>query len=67
MKEKSIFASKTAAAAFITTAAGLVATFIPNVGEFVAANAGTILIGLGALNFGLRIVTKQKVSLFPEG
>ena len=66
MNEKSIFASKTATAAFITTAAGLVSTFIPSVGEFVAANSGTILVGLGVLNFGLRLVTKSKISLFPE-
>ena len=66
MKEKSIFTSKTAAAAFITAAGGLVATFTPSVGEFVATNAGTILIGLGALNFGLRLITKSKISLFPK-
>jgi len=67
MNGKSVFKSKTAAAAFITTAAGLVATFVPSAGEFVASNAGTILIGLGAVNFVLRLVTKSKVSLFPEG
>ena len=66
MKEKSIFESKTAAAAFATTSAGLVATFVPGVGEFVAKNAGAILMLLGLLNFGLRLVTKSKVSLFPE-
>lgn len=65
MKGKSIFKSKTAAAAFITTAAGLVAVFVPPVGELVAANAGAILIALGAVNFVLRLVTKSKVSLFP--
>jgi hypothetical protein len=65
MKRKSIFVSKTAAAAFVTAAAGLAATFLPNVGEFITSNAGAILIGLGAVNFILRLVTKEKVELFP--
>tara|TARA_R110000803_G_scaffold19510_4_gene50985 strand:+ start:1112 stop:1312 length:201 start_codon:yes stop_codon:yes gene_type:complete len=65
MKRKSIFISKTAAAAFLTTAAGLAATFLPGAGDFIASNAGAILIGLGVVNFVLRLVTKEKVELFP--
>lgn len=66
MKGKSIFKSKTAAAAFATTAIGLIATFVPEAGTYVAENAGVILTGLGMLNFVLRAVTSSKVSLFPQ-
>lgn len=62
---KSIFSSKTVALSFLTTVAGIVSTFVPNVGEWVAANSGTLLAGLGVLSFVLRLVTKDKVSLFP--
>ena len=61
---KSIFKSKTAAIAFITAAAGLVATFVPSVGEFVKGNAESILIGVGLLNVILRKLTKDKVVIF---
>lgn len=66
MNRKPLFKSKTVAAAFITTLAGVVASFIPSVGEFVAENAPGILLTLGGLNFALRLVTKEKISLFPD-
>ena len=61
---KTIFKSKTAAVAFITALAGLVATFVPSVGEFVKGNAESILIGVGLLNVVLRKITKDKVTIF---
>lgn len=61
---KSIFKSKTAAVAFITALAGLVATFVPVVGEFVKSNAEAVLIGVGLLNVVLRKLTKDKVTIF---
>jgi len=63
---KSLFKSKTLAVATITASAGAVATFVPSVGEFVTENAAGIMIVLGGLNFTLRLVTKDKVALFPE-
>ena len=63
---KSLFQSKTIAVATVTSVAGVVATFIPSVGEFITANAAGILVTLGAVNFVLRLVTKDKVALFPE-
>ncbi len=63
---KSIFKSRTAAVAFIVTAAGLVGQFVPEVGEWVASNSAVILMGLGVLSFGLRLVTKGSVELFPS-
>jgi uncharacterized protein YaiE (UPF0345 family) len=62
---KSIFKSKTAALAFITTVAGAVSFFVPAVGEWVSANSGTILSVLGVVGFALRIATTGKVTLFP--
>ena len=61
---KSIFKSKTAAVAFITALAGLVATFVPVVGESVKSNADSVLIGVGLLNVVLRKLTKDKVIIF---
>lgn len=66
MNTKSLFKSKTIAASFITTLAGVIAAFVPSVGEFVAENAAGILLTLGGLNFALRLVTKEKISLFPD-
>lgn len=63
---KSIFKSKTAAFGFITAVAGAVSYFHPSVGEFVAANAEGILIGLGFVSFVLRLATSEKVELFPS-
>ena len=63
---KSIFKSRTAAVAFIVTAAGLVGQFVPEVGEWVASNSAVILIGVGAVSFVLRLATKGSVELFPS-
>jgi len=63
---KSIFKSKTAAVSFLVTAAGLVGQFVPEVGEWVASNSALILMGLGVVSFGLRLVTKGSVELFPS-
>jgi len=63
---KNVFVSKTAAVALITTASGIIANFVPEVGEYVTANAAMILMGLGVVSFILRLVTKGAVSLFPQ-
>jgi len=62
---KSIFKSKTAALAFITTVSGAVSFFVPAVGEWVANSSDIILSVLGVVAFGLRLATDSKVSLFP--
>jgi hypothetical protein len=61
---KTIFKSKTAAIAFVTYLAGLVAVFVPSVDVFLRDNVATILMGAGVLNGILRLVTKDKVILF---
>jgi uncharacterized protein YaiE (UPF0345 family) len=63
---KSIFKSKTAALSFITTVAGAVSFFIPEVGEWVSESSAIILAVLGVVGFALRLATKDKVSLFPS-
>ena len=62
---KNIFKSKTAALAFITTVAGAVSFFHPEVGEWVAKNSESILMIIGVVSFALRLATSEKVSLFP--
>lgn len=54
------------ALATITTLTGVAATFYPPVGEWVAANGAVILSALGVASFLLRLITKDKVTLFPE-
>ena len=63
---KSIFKSKTAALGFLTSLAGVVGFFVPNVSAWVAENSSAILSGLGVAAIVLRLVTKDKVSLFPS-
>lgn len=63
---KSIFQSKTAALGFVTSLAGVASFFFPEVAEFVASNSGTILAVLGVIGLVLRLVTKDKVVLFPS-
>jgi mannose/fructose/N-acetylgalactosamine-specific phosphotransferase system component IIC len=63
---KSIFKSKTAALAFITTVSGAVSFFVPAVGEWVANSSDIILSVLGVVGFALRIATSSKVTLFPS-
>jgi hypothetical protein len=62
---KSIFKSKTAALGFVTTLAGIVGVFVPEVAAWTADNASAILAGVGTISIILRLVTKDKVSLFP--
>ena len=63
---KSIFASKTAALGFLTAAAGIVGVFVPSVSEWTAANANIILGAVGAIGIILRLITKDRVQLFPD-
>ena len=63
---KTIFKSKTTALAAITAAAGIASALNPVVGAFIAANAPTVLTGLGAGFFLLRLVTKKEIYLFPR-
>ena len=65
MKTKTLFKSKTAALAFVTALAGAASHFVPAVGEWVTANASIILSVLGVVALGLRLVTKDKIVLFP--
>ena len=61
---KSLFKSKMALVAFITTGAGALAAFSPSVAKFVSDHAAAILTSLGAINVGIRMVTHGKVYLF---
>jgi len=63
---KSIFASKTAALGFLTTLAGAIGAFFPSVNEWVSANSSAVLIGIGVASVALRLITKDKISIFPE-
>lgn len=63
---KSIFKSKTAVASAITFIAGLFGTLVPGAGDFLAQNASTILLGMGVINFGLRLISRGRVVLFTE-
>ncbi len=63
---KNVFKSKTAVAGMLTTFAGALGTFSPDVAAFLSANANTILLALGALSVVLRLVTKGRVTLFAE-
>lgn len=63
---KSIFKSKTAVMAAITSIAGIASKFYPEVAEIVTSNSGDILIGIGVVAIILRKLTSGKVSLFPE-
>jgi hypothetical protein len=63
---KSIFKSRTAIAAAITFLAGMFGTLLPGANEFIAANASAILLGLGLVNLGLRLVTRGRVVLFTD-
>jgi len=66
MTTKNIFQSKTAALALITTLAGVAGQFYPSLAEWVASNSATILTGLGLVAIVLRLVTKDKITLFPQ-
>lgn len=63
---KSIFKSKVAVASALTFVAGLFGTLLPGANEFLAQHASAILLGLGVVNFGLRLVTRGRVVLFTD-
>jgi len=63
---KSIFKSRTAIAAAITFVGGVFGSLVPNANGFIAEHASAILLGLGVVNFGLRLVTRGRVVLFTE-
>ena len=63
---KSIFKSKIAFAGILTAAAGALGTFSPEASAFLATHASTILLLVGALNVGLRLITKGRVVLFAD-
>ena len=62
---KSIFKSKTAALALVTTLAGIAAQFSPPVAEFMESNVETVLVILGGVNLLLRRLTSEQITLFP--
>ena len=66
MTTKNIFKSKTAALALITTLAGVAGQFYPAVAEWTTAHSSDILVALGAVAMVLRLVTKDKITLFPQ-
>jgi len=63
---KSIFKSKTAVASAITIVAGMFGSLLPEANAFIAQHASAILLGLGAINLLLRLVTRGRVVLFTE-
>lgn len=63
---KSVFKSKTAVASAITIVAGMFGTLLPEANAFIAQHASTILLGLGAINLVLRLVSRGRVVLFTE-
>jgi hypothetical protein len=63
---RSLFATKTAFAQYVTGAVGLVAVFYPPAGTFVAENAPGILIAAAVANLLLRKITSGRVVLFAE-
>ena len=66
IKPKSIFKSKTAMAQALVMLAGAVGTMWPEASQFISTHANTILLVSGAVGFGLRLITKGRVVLFPE-
>ena len=63
---KSIFVSKSAVMGAITSLAGVIAKFYPDVALLVASNSSDILIGVGLVAIVLRKLTNGKVTLFPS-
>ena len=64
---RSLFATKTAAAQYITALAGVATLFWPSAQQFVADHATHILFGLPVLNLAIRAVTHGRVSLLGDG
>jgi len=63
---KSVFVSKTALLAVLTSIAGLVGSFYPQAGDFLRGNMEMILTVIGVLNFLLRLISRGKVTLTGE-
>lgn len=66
MKPKSIFKSKTAFASMLTVIAGAMGNIYPGIHDLLSNHASSILLAVGALNMGLRFVTKGRVVLLAE-
>lgn len=62
-KPKSIFESKT----IVVNAVAAATVFYPPVGALVSANPEIAVGFIALLNLVLRFITRQKVTLFPEG
>ena len=58
---KNRWKSKTWWASLITSAAGVVALFVPEVGAFMAENSEAVTIALGLVFAVLRSVTKEEL------
>lgn len=65
-KVRSLFATKTALAQYLTTLAGLVAVFWPPATEWVQQHAVIIVFAVPALNLAVRAVTHGRVQLVGE-
>lgn len=61
-----LFATKTAALAYVTAAVGLVGAFVPQVGAWTASHESLVLGGLSLLMLAVRTITKGSVVLFPD-
>lgn len=66
MTGKSIFKSKTILAAALTSIAGAIGSVFPDANQFLANNASSILLVLGALNLVLRLVTHGRIVLYRD-
>ena len=64
--EKSIFKSKTILASVLTAIAGGIGSVFPEANQFLSNNASSILLVLGALNVGLRLVTRGRIVLYRD-
>lgn len=65
MQPKFIFKSKTALAALLTAGAGALGFGSEAANAFLAQHASVILLVIGAVNVGLRLITKGRVYLVP--
>lgn len=65
-KPRSLFATKTAFAQYVTAAAGMAAVFYPPVTTWVSENAGYILLAIPVINLAVRKFTHGSVVLIAE-
>jgi len=63
---KSIFKSRTALLALLTTLAGALGTSCEPLGQWLNENTTGLLMLLGAANFWLRRITHERVSIIPH-